>query len=184
MEKTKKYRRICEAIKSQEVQNAEATLVDSRSLNLQNFKEYFKNSVLVTELLQRHYTETTTSHLTAHPLYRVLKPSKYIRRQKASKNMFVKLKSNFGNDAVFVMGNYSAPNTRYQELTRGVGFRRLLKKYRFLVCWIDEFRTSQCCPSCENRSLTTLRVYQTHDHIKDEIILKLFVMVYLGKQML
>ncbi|KAG0732689.1 hypothetical protein G6F57_020215 [Rhizopus arrhizus] len=55
------------------------------------------------------------------------------------------------------MGNYSAPNTRYQEPVRGVGFKRLLKKHEFLVYLIDEFRTSQCFPSCENRSLTIFK---------------------------
>ncbi|KAG0733697.1 hypothetical protein G6F57_012139 [Rhizopus arrhizus] len=69
MEKTKKYRRICEAIKPQEVQSAEDTLVNSQSLNLQDFEEYLRNRALVTELLQRHYTETITNHLATHPLH-------------------------------------------------------------------------------------------------------------------
>ncbi|EIE81995.1 hypothetical protein G6F46_012577 [Rhizopus delemar] len=144
MEKTKKYRRICKAAKPQEVQNAEDILVNSRSLDLQTFKEYLRNRVMVTELLQRHYTETTTNHLTTHSLHRKLKLSKCIRRQKASENIVTKLKSKFGNDAIFVISNYSAPNIRYQEPGRGIGFRRLLKKHGFLVYLIDEFRTSQC----------------------------------------
>ncbi|KAG0769619.1 hypothetical protein G6F16_001976 [Rhizopus arrhizus] len=126
MEKTKKYRRICEAVKPQEVQDAEATLVNSQPLNLQSFEEYLRNRAM-------------------------------IRRQKANEDLVAKLKSKFGNDAVFVMGNYSAPNIRYQEPVRGVGFRRLLKKHEFSVHLIDEFRTSQFCPSCENRSLTTFK---------------------------
>jgi hypothetical protein len=69
MEKTKKYRRICEVVKPQEVQNAEDTLVNSQSLNLQNFEEYLRNRALVTELLQEHYTKTTTNHLTTHALH-------------------------------------------------------------------------------------------------------------------
>ncbi|KAG1256200.1 hypothetical protein G6F68_009886 [Rhizopus microsporus] len=69
MEKTKKYRRICEAIKPQEVQNAEDTLVNPQSLNLQNFEEYLRNRALVTELLQEHYTKTTTNRLTTHALH-------------------------------------------------------------------------------------------------------------------
>ncbi|KAG1037537.1 hypothetical protein G6F43_012839 [Rhizopus delemar] len=141
MEKTKKYRRICKAAKPQEVQNAEDILVNSRSLDLQTFKEYLRNRVMVTELLQRHYTETTTNHLTTHSLHRKLKLSKCIRRQKASENIVTKLKSKFGNDAIFVISNYSAPNIRYQEPGRGIGFRRLLKKHGFLVYLIDEFRT-------------------------------------------
>jgi hypothetical protein len=139
------------------VQNAEATLVNSQSLNLQNFEDYLRNCAMVTELLQRHYIETTTNHLTTHPLHRKLNLFKYIRRQKANEDIIAKLKSKLENDAVFVMGNYSAPNIRYQEPVRSVGFRRLLKKHGFLMCLIDEFRTSQCCPSCENRSLTTFK---------------------------
>ncbi|KAG0746502.1 hypothetical protein G6F66_007333 [Rhizopus arrhizus] len=157
MEKTKKCSRICEAVKPQEVQNAEGTLVNPRSLDLQTFEKYLRNRAMVTEFLQRHYTETTTNHLTTHPLHRKLKLSKYIRRQKASEDMVAKLKSKFGNDAIFVVGNYSAPNTRYQEPARGVGFRRLLKKHGFLVYLIDEFQTSQCYPPCENRSPTAFK---------------------------
>ncbi|KAG1461109.1 hypothetical protein G6F46_005044 [Rhizopus delemar] len=141
MEKTKKYRRIYDAVKPQEVQNAEATLVNSQSLNLQNFEEYLRNRALVTDLLQRHYTETTTNHLTTHPLHRKLKLSKYVI-----------------SDTVFVMGNYSTPNTRYQEPMQGVGFRRQLKKQGFLVYLIDEFRTNRCYPSCGNR-VEELREY-------------------------
>ncbi|KAG1143678.1 hypothetical protein G6F37_003352 [Rhizopus arrhizus] len=82
--KTKKYHCIYEAVKTQEVQNTEDIVVNSQSLDLQNFEEYLRNHALVTELLQRHYTETTTNHLTIHPLYRKLKLSKYTRRQKTS----------------------------------------------------------------------------------------------------
>ncbi|KAG0789894.1 hypothetical protein G6F16_007600 [Rhizopus arrhizus] len=112
MEKIKKYRRICKAVKPQEVQNAEATLVNSQSLIPQNFEEYLRNRTLFTELFQRHYTETITNHLTIHPLYQKLKLSKYIRRQKVNEDMVAKLKSKFGNDVIFVMDNYLAPNTR------------------------------------------------------------------------
>ncbi|KAG1160709.1 hypothetical protein G6F37_003753 [Rhizopus arrhizus] len=122
MEKAKKYRRICEAVKPQEVQNTEDT----------------PNPVMLTELLQRHYTETTTNYLPTHPLHRKLKLSKCIRRQKASEDIVAKLKSKFGNDAIFAMDNYSAPNIRYQESVRGVGFRRLLKN---MDSWcIEELR--------------------------------------------
>ncbi|KAG1449860.1 hypothetical protein G6F46_003563 [Rhizopus delemar] len=85
--KTKRYRRICQAVKLQKVQNAEDTLVNSRSLDLQIFEEYLRNRTMVTELLQRHYTETTANHLTMHLLHRKLKLSKYMRRQKASEDM-------------------------------------------------------------------------------------------------
>ncbi|PHZ08815.1 uncharacterized protein RHIMIDRAFT_241324 [Rhizopus microsporus ATCC 52813] len=51
---------------------------------------------------------------------------------------------NFGEDAVFVMGNWSAPHARYHEPIRGLGFRRLLKKHGLQVYLIDEYKTSRC----------------------------------------
>lgn len=67
------------------------------------------------------------------------------------------------------MGHDSAPNTRYQKSVRGVGFRRL-KKHGCLVIGFE-----QGSASCEHRT----REYQIHSHIKDKIILKWFVLVYL-----
>ncbi|KAG0912531.1 hypothetical protein G6F33_005994 [Rhizopus arrhizus] len=78
MEKTKKYRRICETVQLQKVQNADDTLVNFLSLDLSIFEEYLRNRALITRLLQRHHTEATTNHLTTHPLHRKLKLSKYI----------------------------------------------------------------------------------------------------------
>ncbi|KAG1135469.1 hypothetical protein G6F37_012803 [Rhizopus arrhizus] len=52
----------------------------------------------------------------------------------------------------YLMIHHFAPNTRYQKSVRGVGFRRAVEKHGFLVYWMDEFRTSQCCPSCEHQS--------------------------------
>jgi hypothetical protein len=131
MKKTNKCCHFCEVVKPQEVQNAENTLVNFQSWDLQYFVEYLRNRALVTELLQRYYIEATTNYLTIYPLRRKLKPSKCIRRQKASEDMVIKLKSKFGNDAVFVMGNYSTLSNWYQEPVRGIGFKRRLKKHRF-----------------------------------------------------
>ncbi|KAI7892692.1 uncharacterized protein EV154DRAFT_389250, partial [Mucor mucedo] len=62
------------------------------------------------------------------------------------------LDEQLGIEAVYVMGNWSAPNTRFHEPVRGFGFRR--KR----VYLIDEFRTSQCYPACKRRSLETFRM--------------------------
>jgi hypothetical protein len=48
MEKNK-YRRICKVVKPQKVQIVKDTLVNSQSLDLQNFEEYLGNLALVTE---------------------------------------------------------------------------------------------------------------------------------------
>ncbi|KAI8089059.1 uncharacterized protein BX664DRAFT_239354, partial [Halteromyces radiatus] len=64
-------------------------------------------------------------------------------------------RSKFGQDAILVMANWSAPMTRYHEPLRGIGMRRMLMKNGFPVFLIDEFRTSPCCPACQNYSLET-----------------------------
>ncbi|ORE10981.1 hypothetical protein BCV72DRAFT_329631, partial [Rhizopus microsporus var. microsporus] len=55
------------------------------------------------------------------------------------------------------MGNWSAPHARYHEPICSLGFRRLLKKHRFQVYLIDEYKTSKCCPTCHKESLHTFR---------------------------
>ena len=67
------------------------------------------------------------------------------------------MRQKFDVNAVMVMGNWSAPNTKFHEPIRGLGFRRLLKKAGFQVYLIDEFKTSRCCPTCEADSLRTFK---------------------------
>ncbi|KAI7905402.1 uncharacterized protein BX663DRAFT_280897 [Cokeromyces recurvatus] len=62
-----------------------------------------------------------------------------------------KLKQKFGHNAILIMGNWSAPNVKFQESTRNKGLINMLKKNDFKVYLVDEFRTSSFCPNCENR---------------------------------
>ncbi|ORE08175.1 hypothetical protein BCV72DRAFT_324652, partial [Rhizopus microsporus var. microsporus] len=83
--------------------------------------------------------------------------SAYFNKQRADQKLIQGLRVKFEEDAVFVMGNWSAPHARYHELIRGLGFRRLLKKHMFQVYLIDEYKASRCCPTCHNESLHTFR---------------------------
>ncbi|KAI7873622.1 uncharacterized protein EV154DRAFT_388412, partial [Mucor mucedo] len=68
------------------------------------------------------------------------------------------LDKKFGVEAVYVIGNWSAPYTRFYEPIGGLKFRRMLQNVGKRVYLIDEYRTSQCCPACERRSLKTFRM--------------------------
>ncbi|KAI9320214.1 hypothetical protein BX666DRAFT_1852793 [Dichotomocladium elegans] len=59
-----------------------------------------------------------------------------------------------------LMGNRSAPNARYHEPFRGVGFQRLFKhgERRFDMYLINRFKTSKRCPACETENLSMFRV--------------------------
>ncbi|KAI7889397.1 uncharacterized protein EV154DRAFT_483127 [Mucor mucedo] len=74
-------------------------------------------------------------------------------------------------NTLYVKGNWSAPNTRYHEPVRSLGFRRLLQKVGKRVYLIDEFRTSQCCPAFERRNLETLRMIDNPRLTDEEKIL-------------
>ncbi|KAG0891114.1 hypothetical protein G6F34_011942 [Rhizopus arrhizus] len=62
----------------------------------------------------------------------------------------LKFSTKFGQDAVLVFGDWSAPNVKYQEPTRSKGLIRMLKKNGFVVYLINKYKTSSHYPTCEN----------------------------------
>ena len=75
------------------------------------------------------------------------------------------LKAKFGQDAVLVFEDWSAPNVKYQEPTRSKGLSRMLKKNGVVVYLINEYKTSSHCPTCENelekfKTVPNPRLYQ------------------------
>ncbi|KAG0739364.1 hypothetical protein G6F57_015275 [Rhizopus arrhizus] len=75
------------------------------------------------------------------------------------------LKAKFGQDAVLVFEDWSAPNVKYQEPTRSKGLIRMLKKNGFVVYLINEYKTSSHCPTYENvlekfKTVPNPRLYQ------------------------
>lgn len=61
------------------------------------------------------------------------------------------LRNKFGKDAILVIGDWSAPNTKFQDPTRNKGLITMLKKNGFSVYLINEFKTSSHCPTCEEK---------------------------------
>ncbi|CEJ02539.1 hypothetical protein RMCBS344292_16540 [Rhizopus microsporus] len=85
--------------------------------------------------------------------FRKMKFSVKLYYDQANLMLVKKLKQKFGPDAVLVLGNWSAPNTKYQEPTRNKDPIQMLKKKKngFKVFLIDEYRTPSFCPLCEGR---------------------------------
>ncbi|CEP15153.1 hypothetical protein [Parasitella parasitica] len=82
--------------------------------------------------------------------FRKMKFSTKLFSDNNDRKLVKNIKKKFGADAVLVLGNWSAPNTKYQDPTRNKGLRRMLKKNGFPLYLIDEFRTSSFCPKCES----------------------------------
>ena len=159
--KTKRHRRILQDLKAQDpdVVQAEQALSQqpSSAISVKDFGHFLHARYEQSAVFSRFYGHTITNHDNGYPLFRKIRLSAYFNKQRAEQKLIQDLRAKFGEDAVFVMGNWSAPHARYHELIRGLGFRRLFKKHGFQVFLIDEYKTSRCCPTCHNESLHTFR---------------------------
>ncbi|KAI7902720.1 uncharacterized protein BX663DRAFT_536548 [Cokeromyces recurvatus] len=99
--------------------------------------------------------------------FRKLKFSSKIFYDQNNQMLVKRLKKNFGHDAILVIGNWSASNTKYHEPTRNKGLIRMLKKNGFQVFKIDEYKTSSCCPTCESSLKKFKTVANPHPHKRE-----------------
>ncbi|ORE04121.1 hypothetical protein BCV72DRAFT_180494, partial [Rhizopus microsporus var. microsporus] len=138
---------------------AEQTLSQqpSSTVFVEGFSRFLQARSEQSTVLSRFYGHTITNHDNGYLLFRKACLSAYFNKQRANQKPIQNLGAKFGEGAMFVMGNWSAPHARYHEPIRGLGFRRLLKKHGFQVYLIDEYKTSRCCPTCHNESLRTFR---------------------------
>ncbi|KAJ2501326.1 hypothetical protein GGH96_002025 [Coemansia sp. RSA 1972] len=129
------------------------------------FKEYLAARAKVAAKLTVFYNKTmswqrdgaTTPEV---PLHRKLRFSVYIKRQQADDRLVKKLRAKFkpeetDPEPIFIMGDWSAPMTKFHEPIRGKGWRRLLKRAGYEVYLIDEYLTSKLCPNCNERLSNT-----------------------------
>ncbi|KAJ2135626.1 hypothetical protein GGH17_002298 [Coemansia sp. RSA 788] len=157
-----KYRKILQNEKTADVAAAERRLGAGSCIkpNLKLFEEYLAARAEVAADLTRHYNETMCNQQDGAttpkvPLHRKLRLSAYINRQRADQLLINRLKKRFSQDAVFILGNWSASMTRFHEPIRGKGWRTLLKRGGFDVYLIDEYLTSKTCPNCNGQLSNT-----------------------------
>ncbi|KAJ1717998.1 hypothetical protein LPJ61_006965, partial [Coemansia biformis] len=93
-----------------------------------------------------------------YPLHRKLRLSAYINKKQSDARFVQTLWRKFGKNAVYVMGNWSAPMQRYHEPARGKGMRRMMRKHGLTVYLIDEYKTSKCCPACRTGMLAPCKM--------------------------
>ncbi|KAJ2481728.1 hypothetical protein IWW56_001537 [Coemansia sp. RSA 2131] len=163
--RVKKYRKILENEKTADVAAAERKLSAGSYIkpDLKLFEEYLVARADVAERLTRFYNRTMCNQrvgatMPEVPLHRKLRLSAYINRKRADQLLVNRLRKRFSQDAVFILGNWSASMTRFHEPIRGKGWRTLLKRAGFDVYLIDEYLTSKTCPNCEERISTFLNV--------------------------
>ncbi|KAJ2714107.1 hypothetical protein H4R19_001903 [Coemansia spiralis] len=107
------------------------------------------------DTLRNHYYECPTrgQDSPTQPLHRRLQLSAYLNRVKAERHLADKFRTVFGPDCVVVLGEWSAPMSKFHEPIKGVGLRRFFKKHGFCLVIIKEAFTSTWCPRCEDGRL-------------------------------
>ncbi|KAJ2793846.1 hypothetical protein H4R20_006412, partial [Coemansia guatemalensis] len=166
-----RFRKIRERAKKEhnggEVSVAEAQLATTthQTIDPLEFEQYVRMRSQVSPVLRAFYEGYGTTESSAHqvhkerggfklrqyPLHRKLRLNAYINQQQADARLAKNLRKKFKEDAVLVIGNWSAPNARFHAPIRGVGLRDMLRAHGFKVYLIDEFRTSVTCPVCYHR---------------------------------
>lgn len=101
--------------------------------------------------------------------FRKMKFSSWLYHQKNDMKLVRRLKTKFGHDAVLIFGDWSAPNTKYQEPTRNKGLIRMLKKNGFTVYLINEKRLRLTAQSAKVNWRSSKK-YKTLDHTKETSI--------------
>ncbi|KAJ2646060.1 hypothetical protein IW137_001628 [Coemansia sp. RSA 1287] len=168
--KQTKYRKILEHVKkasSMGIAALERTLGAGSCIkpDLDQFKVYLAARAKVASRLTAFYNKTMSHQqdgatMPEVPLHRKLRLSTYIKRQQADQRLFKQLRAKFkpkesDPEPIFILGNWSAPMTRFHEPIRGKGWRTLLKRGGFDVYLIDEYLTSKTCPNCYGRLSNT-----------------------------
>ncbi|KAJ2502255.1 hypothetical protein GGH96_001190 [Coemansia sp. RSA 1972] len=165
-----KYCKILEQVKKaddEDIAALECTLSAGSFIkpDLNLYKVYLAARVEVATKLTVFYNKTmswqrdgaTTFEV---PLHQKLRFSVYIKRQQADDRLVKKLRAKFkpkktDPEPIFIMGNWSAPMTKFHEPIQGKGWRRLLKHAGYEVYLIDEYLTSKLCPNCNERLSNT-----------------------------
>ncbi|KAI8095766.1 hypothetical protein BDF21DRAFT_435854 [Thamnidium elegans] len=135
--KSAKFRKLRQRFKPASIQERENKLsqCSSSTVNVDAYVEYLKVRVQVSPLLKEQDNLIP---------FRKMKLSSYINQIQADKRLSENLREKFGNDCVLILGNWSACHMKFKKPIRGKG----MKKNVYLL---DEYKTSNICPSCEHQ---------------------------------
>ena len=144
--KKKKYRLIRENLSKMIIHNRESVKdienklleVNSKTSNLEKFKEYIIAKIKANNLLYDHYN---------NPLFRKLNWNTYINMKRSESNMINNFRKIMGppKKVIVVVGDYSDMGLRGTEPAITKKIRKIFKNHGYNTYLIDEYRTSITC---------------------------------------
>jgi hypothetical protein len=116
---------------------------NSKTNNIDKFKDYIRTKEKVNNIIRYFYRETK---------HRKRKLNTYSNKQRSEINMVKNFRNKFGEPekTLVVMGDYSEGNKyiKGREPTINIRLRSLLRKASYNVYMIDEYKTSKLCNHC------------------------------------
>ena len=152
--KTKKYRNILKIQKLSKIDNktinqieTELSIYNKKTLDFNSFQEYIVHKNNTNKILFKFYNKK---------LYRKLRLSTYINKQKTERKLLNRFEKIFGNpkDTIIGFGDFDQlKHRKYREPVKGKGFRSLFRKSGYKIYLVDEFRTSCKCSNCGSKGI-------------------------------
>jgi transposase len=150
--KTKKYRKIQEKLKMDEVVDGKSveewqttlSVFNKKTLNFDAFSDYVRANNEVSQKVSNFYQQK---------IFRKLKWNGYINRQKTEGRMIRRFRSIYGAPTttdIYIGDWEQIKHRKFKEPSIGKGIRKLFRKAGYRVTLVDEFRTSCMCYNCQS----------------------------------
>ena len=148
--KMKKYNNIILGMKTNKIQGksvieyeTELSLYNRKTLCMDKFKSYITEKNRINHILFDFYSKH---------LFRKLKFGRHINIKRNEQKMISDFRKMYGNpeNVVICIGDWEQrKQMKYKEPTLGIGMRSLLRKNKYNVYLVDEFRSSCKCSKCD-----------------------------------
>jgi hypothetical protein len=168
--KMKKYNNIILEMKTNKIQGksvieyeTELSKYNRKTLQIDKFKTYINEKNIINNMLFGFY---------AKHLFRKLKFGKHINIKRNEQQMISNFRKIYGNpdEVVICIGDWEQrKQMKYKEPTLGIGMRSLLRKNKYKVYLVDEFRTSCKCSNCDGGVCEKYMVRKNPRPNKDEM---------------
>ena len=120
-----------------------------KTLDFQEYRDriYMKN--LISAALRSFYNQE---------IFRRLRLSKWINTNRSERKFINRFSENFGgpNEVVIGIGDWAQKkNRKFFQPVKGVGFRKMFRKYGYKIFLVDESKTSSRCSRCQDNEAIT-----------------------------
>jgi transposase len=116
---------------------------NSNTVDLERYRAY---------VLAKNICNTNTKEFYHRTKYRKRRFKTYVNTQKSESKFIKNIKKKFGgpDTTLIAIGDWNDGNhhRRFNEPVIGIGLRKILRKAKYKVFLVDEFRTSRMCSEC------------------------------------